>query len=302
MSTIQIRDGGGGRTLGTMTLVQVGALGRINPRLLVTFKGHASLYAKLELDELVLRLEHRGELIGEGAAPPGPFNDSLQVAFEVVTSHRLLAYITDSLSPSANSLQLVAKIRGRGQFSVKENEPGLTRLATDPEPGAWTDATFTRGTETALTVARSDWYERVVKVVSGDNYTYLEIAVPAVEPGMNGSWRNVVDQLDEAERMYALGHDAAVFQHLRAAYEALPGSPDAIVASIANERKQKAVDDLLRQFGGFLHLGRHVTKVGSDAGTFPVSHQDARFALDLMKVTLAHLSGILGSEQRASSN
>jgi hypothetical protein len=50
--------------------------------------------------------------------------------------------------------------------------------------------------------------------------------------------------------------------------------------------------------GGYLHCGRHVDAARPEAGTFPVDHLDASFTLDVMRVTLAHLSQILAAEVR----
>jgi hypothetical protein len=298
VSDIEIQQAGG-RSLGRLTLVAVGALGRINPRLQVTFAGHPSSYAEVEIDDVTLRLEHRQELLGEGKASPGRLRDTTHVAFEVPTSQRLLAYITASLTQAASSFQLDARLTGRGRFSLRSAEPGSVRLVDDPEPGEWRDFLITSGGATsALVIARSDWYDKVVKQVRGEDFVYLEVAVPRADVPTGGRWRKVLDRLHDAERAYSMGEDAAVFQQLRGAVEALPGYPHEIVASISNAKKRKAVDDLLAKAGSYLHAGRHVSQVGTDTGEFPVDHLDAAFALDLMKVTVAHLSLILGTENQ----
>ena len=255
-----------------LTLIAFGALGRINPRLQMTFAGRPSSYADLELTELILRLEYGRELIGEGQASPGRLRDSTHMSFEVRTSQRMVSYITNSLGQSSSSLQLVARIKGHGRFSLRGVDSGVGRLASDPQPGEWQETTFTSGTESSLTLARSDWYEKIVKPFSGDDFIYLEIETPPIEAPTGEMWRKVVARLQDAERSYALGDDATVFLQLRGAHEALPGYPDGIVSSISNSKKRQAVNELLMKVGAYLHSGRHVSQTGADAGEFPVSH------------------------------
>ena len=51
-----------------------------------------------------------------------------------------------------------------------------------------------------------------------------------------------VSNLDNAERPYASGDDAAVFVHLRGALDALPGAKKAILDDIRDERKESWVE------------------------------------------------------------
>ena len=46
---------------------------------------------------------------------------------------------------------------------------------------------------------------------------------------------------------------------------------------------------LIASLAEYLHSGRHVAVVGPAAGTFPVDHQDAAFAINMMKTLLAYL-------------
>jgi hypothetical protein len=130
-----------------------------------------------------------------------------------------------------------------------------------------------------------------------EQYRYLEVALPRSDDPLHQEWANSLSHLDEAERAYAAGDDVAVFSRLRASLDALPGAKKAILDGIADDEKRQRLDELLKRAGEFLHSGRHVSSTGSTAGTFPVDHMDAAFALDLMRVMLSHLSLMLSAER-----
>jgi len=94
-------------------------------------------------------------------------------------------------------------------------------------------------------------------------------------------WANAVTQLDRGEAAYATGDDPAVFSHLRGALDALPGAKKHVLDGVSDTNKRSRLDTLLKDAGEFLHTGRHVAKLGEQAGSFPVTHVDAAFALDL---------------------
>jgi hypothetical protein len=55
------------------------------------------------------------------------------------------------------------------------------------------------------------------------------------------------------------------------------------------------MNNLMLQAGRYFHLGRHVAIEGEGQGSFPVNHRDARFALNLVKLLIAHTSQVLSS-------
>jgi len=59
---------------------------------------------------------------------------------------------------------------------------------------------------------------------------------------------------------------------------------------IENDRKRAAADELLKRAGAFLHSGRHASRGGPDAGSFPVDHRDASLALNLTRLLLGYVS------------
>ncbi len=98
-------------------------------------------YSKVALADVTLRLEHRQELLGEGRVVEHSLSDEAQVTFEVVTSPRLLRYITDALVPSAAAVQLEATLHGWARCSLDPGTPlaqGRPTVPGDPEPGEWT--------------------------------------------------------------------------------------------------------------------------------------------------------------------
>jgi hypothetical protein len=95
--------------------------------------------------------------------------------------------------------------------------------------------------------------------------------------------------------LYANDNDPAVFLHVRAAIDALPGAKQDIFASLANKDEARLLDALMLAAGNYFHHGRHVATEGAEQGFFPVNHRDARFALNLAKLLIAHTSRVLAS-------
>jgi hypothetical protein len=248
--------------------------------------------------EVYIRLEYANELIGESRLHRlHPNQYGSQVAFEIVTSLRLLRFITAGLSPTTTSFQINAEVLGHGKFSLKAMDAigGGSRSGDDPQPGEWKEFELSQR-HASVSIDRSEWYQSVLAPTKGEQYRFLEIALPRSDGELAREWAESIQNLQNAERSYATGDDAAVFNHLRGALDALPGANQNICNSIGNDRKRRATDDLVKQVGVYLHLGRHVSQSGSETGTFPVDHLDAAFAIDLMRTTLSHLSLILSAE------
>ena len=304
LNTLDIGEGVG-RHRASLNLQDVSGIGRLNPRLQLSFTAHPVPHATVVLSDVTLRLEHRQELIGEGRVAGQRLYDGSAVTFEVVTSQRLLRHITDGLAPEILDVQLDARLRGVGHFSVDPTaltSPGPLRIANDPEPGQSKDFELSAGMPSTLQIARGAWYGRVLAPTRNEQYRYLEVALPRDDEELGAEWANAVAHLDGAEQAHASGDDATVFLRLRGAIDSLPGAKQQILAGISDTDKRADLDALLKQAGKFLHDGRHVAADGVQAGTFPVDHLDAAFALDLMRVLLSHLSLMLSAERERKRN
>ncbi|WP_298443205.1 hypothetical protein [Ferrimicrobium sp.] len=276
----------------------ISASGRLNPRL--NFNGEATLTPSIERAslEIYIRLEFDGELIGESRMQRVDVGDNgSQVSFEVVVSSRLLRFITDRLIPTQHSLNLDAQLLGHGTFTFKPADPSKrsVRVGDDPEPGVPKLFELAQN-HVPIAIDRAEWYQSVLGPTKGEQYRFMEVALPRSDQELARDWGNAVAQLQEAEKAYSVGDDAAVFLYLRGAIDALPGATQHICDSIQDLRKKTAVDELVKQVGKYFHLGRHVSSDGPEEGRFPVDHLDAAFALDLARTTLSHLSLILSAE------
>jgi hypothetical protein len=164
-------------------------------------------------------------------------------------------------------------------------------MAHEPRAGEWIESPIHNGTPTSVQISRSAWFEQVLSPTRAEDYVYLEVAIPRGDTA--AAWRNTLTHLTSAEKAFAIGDDAAVFGHLRAAFDALPGAKQHIFDSLP-QPKRGVVDKLSREIGEFLHLGRHVAAPGdADPGAFPVDHIDAEYAIAQMKLLLSYASRIL---------
>jgi len=295
----------GGRSWATLELRSIGGTGRLNPRLQLNFATRPAPYAKVVLEDITLRLEYRQELIGEGRAVGAEVqSDNSMVTFEVVTSQRLLQYITDGLQSSTTMVNLEAKLSGVGVVTMDENLPdesGWTRLPTDPCPGESKRITFSNSMASPLQVSRTEWYERVLAPTRNEQYRYLEIVLPKDDKALDNEWTSSVNHLVDAERAYAAGDDPAVFFYLYGALESLPGAKQKVLDNISDPQKREHLDAILKKAGEYLHSGRHVAADGTQQGTFPVDHLDAAFAINLIRVLLSHFSLMLAAERRRAA-
>jgi hypothetical protein len=294
------------RIWATLELESIEGAGRLSPQLRLRFRARPTEGAKVILEDLTLRLEYQQEFIGEGRVMDENFlRDFSQVTFEVVTSQRLLRHITDGLQPTGSVVGLNAKVFGFAVVSRDKTDSASQwiPLSTDPAPGEYRRIIVRSSMGwTALQVARTDWYDKVLAPTRNEQYRYLEIALPKDDNALRKEWDLAVSHLVDAERAYATGDDPAVFDYLRAALDSLPGSKTNILAGISDTYKRKDLDALLKQAGKFLHIGRHVSAEGPDQGTFPVDHLDAALAIDLMRVLFSHLSLMLASHRRRAAD
>jgi len=299
LSKLDLSDGGG-RTWATLELQSIGGTGRLNPRLQLRFIARPAQYTSVVLEDITLRLEYDSELIGEGRVVGKELFGESQVSFEVVTSQRLLRYITDKIQPTATAVQLHAKLSGSFLGTVDQNL-STTQVSiasfTNLGPGESKRFTVSSGMPSILEIPRTEWYERVLAQTRNEQYRYLEIALPKDDKALGEEWMSAVNHLGQAEQAYAAGDDPAVFSYLYGALSSLPGAKQKILAGISDSNKRKQLDELLKKAKEFLHAGRHVSNEGTEQGTIPVDHLDAAFAIDLMRVLLSHLSLMLSSER-----
>jgi len=285
---------GGTTSWATLDLGDIEGVGRLSPRLLVRFAARPLAHSKVVLADVTLRLEHGQELIGEGRIVEERVEyDGAQIMFEVPTSARLLRHVTDSLGPASSAVELTARLHGLARTWLDPAAPIGQKMAGDPEPGTWEPLTLTSGYPETLTVPRANWFGQVLAPTRNEQYRYIELALPRSDQMLTVEWANAVSHLDRAEAAYATGDDPAVFSHLRGALDALPGAKKHVLDGVADSNKRSRLDALLNDAGEFLHTGRHVAKLGEQAGSFPVTHVDAAFALDLLRVLLSHMSLLL---------
>jgi hypothetical protein len=234
--------------------------------------------------ELVIGLER----LGEGFLTGVPLSHSERtITIEIPVSRPALDYL-EAVSPAERvdlELRLTGWLRGR------DDNEDAQRFVGDPPAGEAVFQHFGEAQQTTLSfeVARSDWFTHVLQPIGTVQYVSTEIKLSDTNPAV----RAAVSQITEAERAYASGNDPAVFLHCRGAIDALPGAKQDIFASLHDKHEAEALNNLMLHAGRYFHHGRHVATEGDEQGTFPVDHRDARFALNLVKLLMAHTSQVL---------
>jgi len=268
---------------------RVAGRGQVVPRLSFQMRARTPReHMQVELHLLRAELAVGGECLGYGFLTGIPLSHGERpIALEIPISRPALDYL-ERVSPAERvdlELRLTGWLRGRD-----DNEDSH-RFVGDPEPGEWVFQHFGEARQTLLPfeVARSDWFTHVLQPIGTVEYISTEISLPSGDPAL----RAAVNQIQEAERAYASGNDPSVFLHCRAAIDALPGAKQDIFTSLSNKDEARLLDDLMRQAGQYFHHGRHLAVEGEQQGSFPVDHNDARFALNLTKLLIAHTSHVL---------
>lgn len=179
-----------------------------------------------------------------------------------------------------------------GQCSRAADRPHHERYRDDPVEDRAVFQSFGQANQALLIfeIARSDWFKRVLEPIGTVEYLSSEIVLPRGDPSL----RAAVARLRDAESAFANHDDPSVFLHCRGALDALPGAKQEIFATLADRSEAKVLDRLTLGVGDYLHRGRHVAEEGEQDGEFPVDHDDARFALNLTKLLVAHISRVLG--------
>lgn len=272
-----------GRSLMVDVLGRLAALGRITPRLVVPLVLEVTDARLLRVEHLVVRLSAGNELLGTGHLAGNMIHQrhgSLsRVMVEVPTTHRLLDFATRSLG-------------GRGELALALQPYGVVSWGNVEAGDFQQESIPDQGMACQFSVPRSEWYESVLRPLRQAEFVYLEVGIPTGADG--DEWRSALNLLQQAEAAWANGDDDAVFTRLRGALDSLPGAKQHILASMIDAKKRDAVDALTKQYGQYLHFGRHIAPPGEEgAGTFRVDHRDAGFAIAQMKMLLTYISQLV---------
>lgn len=263
--------------------------GKVAPRLAFQFNARTSR-ERMEVQihflqgELFLGEERLGQgtLTGVRVAPT-----EYQETVEVPISRAALDYI----DARAVGTSIEVDLRLSGWLRARDQNDDGPVFASQPALGEWTFESFGHARDTRLryTVARSDWFSRVLEPIGSEEYLCTEIVLPRADSPL----RMAANHLRDAERALREGNDAQVFFSCRAVVESLPGAPKNIFDNLQSSQQRERLDDLLRAGGGYFHLGRHTAEDGPRAGEFAVDHADAHFALNLAKLLFAETARVL---------
>lgn len=247
----------------------------------------------VQIHHLHAQLEYANEVLGTGTATGiwAHFSD-VHLSIEIPISMQTLAYIDQGTT--GDRLDFTLSLTGWLHVR-REPDPDERRILSTPEPGEWGFISVGRGSTTnvLIQVGRSDWLKQVLEPIGTLEYVLTEIALPRGAGGL--AFSAPLSHLAEAERQYALGHDADVFARCKAMTETLPGWPKDIFTAISDREKAESLDSLLKEAVDYFNRGRHPAKEGAQSGQFPVDHRDARFALTLSKVLLAEIAAVLSA-------
>jgi len=280
-----------------LDFVGVAGRGRVTPRLVLSMTMRTPTERiEAELHNVGVQVLFKEEVVAEGRLIGDHVTwsgNSCQL--EASTSRQALDYITDQLG-AHDAIELVVRyglLRVRWDRRDGDSPVGFP---SEIKSGEWTFLHMAeRQNEHHIRVARSDWFSNVLRPIGDGEVVHLEVLMPQGPEAAH--WRRTLDLVAEAEKSYVLGDDSGVFAKLRGAFEALPGAPKNIFDRLP-EPKRGEVDGLVKAFAArYLHYGRHVNKIGPQAGEFAVDHLDAGFALATAKVTLSYISRILDQER-----
>lgn len=250
---------------------------------------------EIQLLRLVFDLKLGTTLIGQGEAGPLMYlrTDEHYFTAWATCPREALAHLIDPLPPEGRltlHLLLTGFMRFRHTLdNSKDNALG--------EPGVWNLVSLGEQSpqDLEVQVARSDWYEQVVKPMRLSDYLITPLFLPSSLP----AWQAALAHLNEAGRALAIADPPAVFGYCRAAIDALPGAKTEIFAAMPEGKKRDAIDELTKQIGQYLHSGRHVVpnSGGEQAGEFPVSQRDAAFVYNMTKLLLSQIFSLVYASQ-----
>ncbi len=242
------------------------------------------------IQHLQARLLIAGEVAGTGSASGifvGPYGNGASI--EIPISPNAL----DFAEAQVTGDRLFLTLGFSGVLWSKDDNTDRPQFASRPTPGEWTAVPF-GSTVVSLDfeIARSDWYSRIREPLGTLRYLFVEIPLPTAGHPL----RKAGERLRDAEQALTAGDEPGVFMHCRGAVDALPGSPKNIFDALSDPREAAALDELVKAAGAYLHRGRHVDRSGTQQGDFPVTGRDARFALNLTKVLISHVAGVIASD------
>ena len=270
---------------------QVTAAGSLTPRIVLGLRlKPANGVAQAVLQMVQCELWWNEELIGSNLI----FNkDVVQSGgyhqLPIATTPRHVQAITSQLG---NQDQVPLQLRCRGVMVVSRIQHEGGQIVGGSNFAEPTVVSISDTYPLVLQIPRSDWYSNIVARLDASTIMFLEIAVPLGDVGAD--WQNVLLNFTKAQKAFALGDDPSVFNHLRGSFDALPGAKKSIFDSLPDGKREE-VNKLTTALSAYLHSGRHVTAAGEQAGTFPVDHLDAGFALNLMQVLLSYISRALAA-------
>lgn len=287
----QVSVGDGTRGWALFDADRVTGQGRVAPRLCFQMRARTPR-ERMQVEILLMR----GELVIDGECLGSGFltgvilgHGERYITLEVPVSRPSL----DHLHHVAPADRVDLKLTLSGWLRTRDDNDDGRRFVGEPQPGERVFQNFgeARTTELPFQVARGDWFTHVLQPIGTMEYISTEITLPAGDSALH----KALDHLHQAERAYILSDDAAVFLHCRGAIDALPGAKQRIFDGLSNQDEAKRLDALMLHAGQYLHHGRHVATDGEEQGDFPIDHSDARFALNLTKLLVAHTSHVLAS-------
>jgi hypothetical protein len=248
----------------------------------------------IEVLRLAFDLKIGSVLVGQGEI--GPLTqlrtDDTHITVWASCPQTALPFLLDPPPPQGRvglTLVMTGLVRYRHQFQSGPAANGLEA------PDTWHLHSLTSGSvhDLDVSVARSDWHEQVVAKLGLGGSLVSVLPLPL---GVAG-WQRVLEHLAEAERALTQLDPPAVFGHCRAALDAIPGAKKDIFDAMTPGPKRDAIDELTLRIGQYIHSGRHVVPggMGQQEGQFPVSQPDAAFALNMMKLLVSHVYGLLSA-------
>lgn len=267
----------------------------IRPRLVVQYEARlADDSFKAEIQYLSAALYVASKFAGSGfVASRSVSRHGTSIEVHVPMSLGELTRMHDHLTGEVLTLE----IEFEGLMHVWHDSERVAAFASSPPRGEWTALPVgtSRQARDTFQIARSDWVSRVMQAAGAGDYILTELRIPL--DVLRDRWRAAAEGLKAAETQYYLGNDPEVFFRARAAFEALPGHPKEIVSFVEDKEKRKRLDKLLEAAVSYLHHGRHVARSSENEPTFPVTHADAEFALNLSKLLLSHVASLENSRQ-----
>lgn len=248
---------------------------------------------QVQIDQLYAKLSFNREMLGTGTVDEigeEIRSGGRQLHLEIPINREAIRFVQDH----ARDHSLNFELECHGLLWVIDSRSGGPVSASE-ERGKWRLVPVKSGS-VRISIYRSDWVKNVLEPLGIGKYILLELPIPDVpEPER---WKKALDHLEDAQNHFHMGNDAAILHLCHAAFEGLEGAPKNIFDQMADEKKRRAVDDLLKQAMDYFHSGRHVSKSsGPQQGTFPVDHRDAEFALYLSRTFMAYIAKLLVSNQ-----